>query len=328
MRSPLCLERLLMSQPEDSLVRLDVRDAVLVARPFLPLDAEGARDRVVAAISAAAAKASWRLVLDVSGWGTVGEDEVALAADLASAIHRHGGRLAVVNDDESWAWLMGATGFDSLFQSFPSVEEAVAHAAAGLKTRPARLAVMLSGGGRSLMNLLDSIDRSELRASVDLVIASGPCAGVERAQTKGLQTKVVPGVIDAEALQRMLDSAGIDLVVLAGYLKMVSVPERYRNRIINIHPALLPKFGGKGMHGLNVHAAVLAAGETESGCTVHACDETYDTGAIILQRRCPVEPSDTAETLAARVFEQERLAYPEAIRRLLRQMGFVQPPEQ
>lgn len=267
------------------------------------------------------------MVLDLSGWGTVGEDGVALAADLASAAHRHGGRLCVVNDEECWAWLMGATGFDSLFQSFSSVEEAVAHAACGLQTRTARLAVMLSGGGRSLMNLLDAIDRGELSASVELVIASGKCAGAERAQAKGLRTEIVPGMIGAADLQRLLDSAGIDLVVLAGYLKMVHVPERYRNRVINIHPALLPKFGGKGMHGLNVHAAVLAAGETESGCTVHACDETYDTGAIILQRRCPVEPSDTAETLAARVFEQECTAYPQAIRRLLRGMGFVQPAD-
>lgn len=314
-----------MATPDDSLVRLETRDAVLVARPSLPLISEGSHDRVLAAISAGAAKVGWRVVLDISGFGAVGEDAVALAAELSSAVHRNQGCLAVVNDDDSWAWLMSAVGFDSLFASFPDVASAIEHVVATSQRGKARLAVMLSGGGRSLVNLLDAIDRGDLHASIELVLASGPCQGAERARERGLVVEVVPGVIERDDLERRLESGRIDLVVLAGYLKMIRVPDRYRGRIINIHPALLPRFGGKGMHGLNVHAAVLASGDTESGCTVHWCDETYDTGAIILQRRCPVYPSDTPETLAARVFEQECLAYPEAIRRSLHGMGFVQP---
>ena len=92
------------------------------------------------------------------------------------------------------------------------------------------------------------------------------------------------------------------------------IPEDFTGRVLNIHPSLLPKYGGKGMHGRHVHAAVIAAGDSESGCTVHVADNTYDTGPVILQRRCPVLADDTPETLGERVFEQECLAYPEAIR--------------
>jgi phosphoribosylglycinamide formyltransferase-1 len=101
---------------------------------------------------------------------------------------------------------------------------------------------------------------------------------------------------------------------MAGFLSLWEIPPELHGLVLNIHPALLPKFGGKGMHGHHVHEAVLAAGETESGCTVHYADNTYDTGPIIVQRRVPVRPGDTADTLAARVFEQECIAYPEAIR--------------
>jgi phosphoribosylglycinamide formyltransferase 1 len=104
------------------------------------------------------------------------------------------------------------------------------------------------------------------------------------------------------------------LALMAGFLSLWEIPQDWRGRVMNIHPALLPKFGGQGMHGEHVHAAVLAAGEKESGCTVHFADNTYDTGPIIVQRRVPVLPGDTPDTLAARVFEQECLAYPEAIR--------------
>ena len=113
---------------------------------------------------------------------------------------------------------------------------------------------------------------------------------------------------------RMLDAANPDLVCCAGWLCLLDVPQRYRGKVMNIHPALLPKFGGKGMHGHHVHSAILAAGEKESGCTVHFADNTYDTGPTIIQKKVPVHPTDTPDTLAARVFEQECLAYPEAIR--------------
>ena len=186
---------------------------------------------------------------------------------------------------------------------------------------PARLAVLLSGGGRTLLNLLDEIDAGRLAAEVRLVIASKECPGAERARARGLPVEVTPGVIPGERLEQALRRERIAWVVLAGYLKFVHVPQAFAGRVVNIHPALLPRHGGKGMFGHRVHQAVLAAGETESGCTVHLVDDQYDHGATILQRRCPVLPNDTPDTLAARVFEQECFAYPEALRQLIASQG-------
>ncbi|MFN3683119.1 MAG: formyltransferase family protein, partial [Fimbriimonadaceae bacterium] len=109
------------------------------------------------------------------------------------------------------------------------------------------------------------------------------------------------------------------LVCLAGYMRLLpkEVLDSFPNRVLNIHPALLPKFGGKGMYGMRVHEAVLRAGEAESGCTVHLVNERYDEGPIVVQLRCPVLPDDTPETLAARVLELEHRAYPEAVRKVL-----------
>lgn len=183
---------------------------------------------------------------------------------------------------------------------------------------PARLCCMISGGGRTVLNLQDAIERGEVPGRIALVIASGACAGIERCEQRGLRVVTMPGVISADALGATLREHAIDLVVLAGYLKIVRIPAGFSRRVINIHPALLPKFGGKGMHGMHVHEAVIAAGESESGCTVHYCDEQYDTGQIILQARCPVVAGDTAETLAARVFGVECEAYPKAIAMVLR----------
>ena len=182
---------------------------------------------------------------------------------------------------------------------------------------PMPLAVMISGGGRTLLNLADEIDAGRLDARIELVIASKECAGAQRARDRGLEVEVLPGVIPAADLQQRLDARRIGWVVLAGYLKLVEIPPGYRGRIVNIHPALLPSHGGPGMYGDRVHRSVLASGDTESGCNVHMVDEEYDRGDVILQRRCPVEPGDTPDTLAARVFEQECIAYPEALRRLL-----------
>lgn len=181
-----------------------------------------------------------------------------------------------------------------------------------------RLAVMISGGGRSLINLQDRIERGELAAQIVLVIASGACDGIARAQARGLKVVVMEGRIPAAALEDVLAAHGVDLVVLAGYLKLLAIPAAYEGRVINIHPALLPKFGGKGMHGEKVHAAVIAAGEAESGCTVHYCDANFDTGSVILQMRCPVLAGDTPVTLAARVFELEKEALPRAVGMVLK----------
>ncbi|HYE02257.1 MAG TPA: phosphoribosylglycinamide formyltransferase [Phycisphaerales bacterium] len=184
-------------------------------------------------------------------------------------------------------------------------------------TGPARLAVLLSGSGRTLLNLHERCVRGLLPAHVALVVASRPCLGADRARERGLETLVLPGTIPAAHLQRELASRRIGWVVLAGYLRRLEIPPDYRGRVVNIHPALLPAFGGPGMHGDAVHAAVLARGCKVSGCTVHLCDEHYDAGPIVLQRCCAVAEDDTPQSLAARVFELELGAYPEALGLLL-----------
>jgi phosphoribosylglycinamide formyltransferase 1 len=187
--------------------------------------------------------------------------------------------------------------------------------------RDTKLAVLISGSGRTMVNLAQCIERGDLHARIMLVIASrADAGGIDRARELGLSTQIVArrqyATVEAfsQAVWQAIRPAGVDLVCLAGFLSLLQIPDEFRGRVINIHPALLPRFGGKGMYGHHVHEAVLAAGETESGCTVHICDNEYDRGEILVQRRCPVLAGDTAQTLAARVFEQECLAYPQAIR--------------
>ena len=186
---------------------------------------------------------------------------------------------------------------------------------------PARLAVLLSGSGRTLENLLAHIDSGDLPAAIPLVIASRECPGAEKARAAGIKTHVHAGPLDREWLDGLCREHEIDLIVLAGYLKLVPITDYTRDRIVNIHPALLPSFGGKGMHGAAVHRAVIEAagrGEVaESGCTVHFADEQYDTGSTIVQLRCPLDPNDTPEQLAKRVFALECEAFPRAIRMLI-----------
>jgi len=180
-----------------------------------------------------------------------------------------------------------------------------------------RLAVMVSGTGRTLVNLAERIDAGDLNAQIALVIASRECPGADFARERGFTTVVERGVIPQERLEELLSGAGVSWAALAGYVRKVEIPETYRNRIANIHPALLPSFGGEGMYGARVHRAVLDAGCKVSGCTVHLCDERYDAGPIVAQRCCSVLEGDTAETLAARVFELEREVYPEALSMLM-----------
>jgi len=179
------------------------------------------------------------------------------------------------------------------------------------------LAVMLSGSGRTLVNLCEHIERGTLGARIGVIIASRDCLGVARARDRDLPVVIEPGRIERERLGALLDEHAIDWVVLAGYLHLVAIPPGYEGRVVNIHPALLPDFGGPGMFGDRVHSAVLAAGRTESGCSVHLCDERYDRGSIVLQDRCPVLPEDDVESLAARVFALEQRAYPRALQLLL-----------
>lgn len=186
--------------------------------------------------------------------------------------------------------------------------------------RPPRLAVLLSGGGTTLLNLHERIADGRLAAEIACVVASNStCRGIERAKNLGLTVHVLPRKqfddkhAFSDAVFNACRDAKADLVCLAGFLSLLVIPSDYEGKVLNIHPSLLPKFGGKGMHGHHVHQAVLAANETESGCTVQLADNTYDTGPVVLQKTCPVEPNDTPETLAARVFELECEAYPEAI---------------
>ena len=189
---------------------------------------------------------------------------------------------------------------------------------------PVRLGILLSGSGRTLQNLLDRIDDGSLPARIEVVVSSHPgVKGLDRAAKKKIPAVTVdyknfPADSRAfsEAVTRELDRYPIDLVVMAGFIRKYLFPKKYEGRVLNIHPALLPDFGGKGFHGEKVHEAVLKSGAKESGCTVHIADLNYDKGPIILQKRVPVLPGDTPETLAARVFEAECEAYPEAIRRM------------
>jgi len=186
---------------------------------------------------------------------------------------------------------------------------------------PLRLAILLSGSGRTLENLLEWIGSGRLSASVEVVIASrGDVRGVEIARRAGLPTHVLPQgtrstVAWSSEIFAACREARADLVVMAGFLKLIEIPADFAGRVINIHPALLPAFGGKGYHGMHVHRAVLARGCTVSGCTVHLVDNEYDHGRILLQKTVPVLPDDTPESLAARVFAVECHALPEAIGR-------------
>lgn len=187
--------------------------------------------------------------------------------------------------------------------------------------RPLRLAVLLSGSGRTLDNLLDRIRDGRLAATVQVVISSREdVRGVRIAEAAGLPVRVVsPQELSIAAFSDRIFGAcaasGADLVVMAGFLHLVAVPPSFAGRVINIHPSLLPAFGGKGFHGLHVHRAVLARGCTVSGCTVHLVDDEYDHGRILLQKTVPVLSDDTPESLAARVFAAECEALPQAIDR-------------
>ncbi|MHC4499688.1 MAG: phosphoribosylglycinamide formyltransferase [Planctomycetota bacterium] len=187
--------------------------------------------------------------------------------------------------------------------------------------KPIRLGVLISGGGTTLMNILEYIKQDRLNAEVAVVISSrSTVAGVEKAKAKGLNVEIVrkkdfPDIDEfSKRIEEELVAANVDLVVQGGWLCLWKIPASYENRTMNIHPALLPSFGGQGMWGHHVHEAVLAAGCKVSGCTVHFCTNEYDKGPIIVQRCCEVKDDDSPESLAARVFEQECIAYPQAIK--------------
>ena len=183
-----------------------------------------------------------------------------------------------------------------------------------------RIGAMISGGGRTILNILDCISAGQLNAEIPIVIASrSTISGIKRLEEAGLAVKVIRkkdfAHVDqfSTAISDTFDRARVDLVIQGGWLCLWKIPEHLNNRVMNIHPALLPSFGGQGMWGHHVHEAVLKRGCKVSGCTVHFCTDDYDAGPIIAQRTCPVKEGDDADTLADRVFEQECLAFPEAI---------------
>ena len=195
------------------------------------------------------------------------------------------------------------------------------HSALGTQHAPVRLAVLLSGAGTTLQNLIDRIADGRLVAKIVVVIASrADAGGLERARRAG-----IPAVVVArkefpdtdrfnDALHDELAKHDLDLIIMAGFLSQVQLRGRYNGRVLNVHPALIPAFCGKGFYGERVHRAVLEAGVKVSGCTVHFADDEYDHGPIVLQGAVPVLDDDTPETLAARVHQLENELYPEAIR--------------
>lgn len=186
---------------------------------------------------------------------------------------------------------------------------------------PVRLAVLVSAGGTTLQNLLDRVRDGRLHAQVALVISNHADAfALERAQRAGISTAVVnrkEAGSREEFSRRIFDlcrQKSADLVCMAGFLQLITVPDDFLGRVMNIHPSLIPAFCGKGFYGYHVHEAVLQYGAKISGCTVHFADNQYDHGPIILQRAISVLENDTETSLADRIFLEECEAYPEAIR--------------
>ncbi len=185
---------------------------------------------------------------------------------------------------------------------------------------------LASHGGSNMQAIIDACKSGKLQATPAVVISNnGDSGAIARARTEGIPYYYLSGKThpDPEELDRaILDTFvrhSVDIIALAGYMKKLGPKtlSHFRGRILNIHPALLPKYGGKGMYGIRVHEAVIAAGEKESGVSIHFVDENYDTGPIIAQTRVPVLPDDTPETLAARVLVQEHILYPATLQRIV-----------
>lgn len=188
---------------------------------------------------------------------------------------------------------------------------------------PLPIAVLISGGGTTLKNLLEKNDQGLLPVEFRLVISSNPHAkGLDFAAQRGIPTATIrrrdfdAGEAHRDAVFQACRTAGVELVVMGGYLEHLLIPGDFENRVINIHPSLIPAFCGKGFYGLRVHQAVLDFGAKVSGCTVHYVDNQYDHGPIIAQRACPVLDNDTPQSLATRIFELECELLPECIRQI------------
>lgn len=185
------------------------------------------------------------------------------------------------------------------------------------------IAAYISGSGSNLRAVIDSSLSGYISSKVRLVIANKEVSGLDHPKELGIETAVVSRELMTrkeflDVQIRLLEKHGIDLIVLAGFLKKLppEIVDKYKGRILNIHPALLPKFGGKGMHGMAVHRAAVAEGEKYSGPTVHFVDNKYDHGEILIQRKIELTEGETAETLQKKVLEVEHIIYPEAIKLL------------
>lgn len=186
-----------------------------------------------------------------------------------------------------------------------------------------KIGVLVSGGGSNLQSIIDKSKSGELQCKVEVVIGDRECYGVERAKEAGIDGYTLDRKVLKKELCREIDKIvsekGIDLIVLAGFLSIIDEEfvNKWKGRIINIHPSLLPKFGGPGMYGIRVHEAVLKAGEQESGCTVHYVDTGVDSGEIIAQKRVKILEGDTPEILQKRVLVEEHKLLPESIAKII-----------
>lgn len=183
-----------------------------------------------------------------------------------------------------------------------------------------RIGILLSGGGRTMVNIAKHIALGEINGEIVTVISSREdVAGIGRSKELGIEPLVMrrktftDTATFSTAIFDQMRKDNVTLVLMCGWLCLCKIPEDFINKVLNIHPSLLPKFGGKGMYGHHVHEAVVKNGEKESGCTVHFVNNNYDDGPVIIQRKCVIEKVDTAETVAAKVFEEESTAYPQAI---------------
>ena len=191
-----------------------------------------------------------------------------------------------------------------------------------------KIAVLISGGGSNLQSVIDNIKNKKLNCTIEYVISDRECLGMKRAENEGIKTvfldrKKYKNSL-SEKIREILEEK-VDYIVLAGFLSILT-PEFVKNwdrRIINIHPSLLPKYGGAGMYGIKIHEAVIKNKEKESGCTVHYVDTGIDTGEIIIQEKVTVEPDDTPETLQQKVLEKEHIILTEAIKKVFTKQQYI-----
>lgn len=182
-----------------------------------------------------------------------------------------------------------------------------------------KIAVLVSGGGSNLQSIMDKA--TEINCKIEVVVSDRPCYGLERAESHGIETVMIDRKVHKKELSQKICETlegRVDLIVLAGFLSILdeNITNRWKGKIINIHPSLLPKFGGAGMYGMNIHRAVVESGESESGCTVHYVDAGVDTGEVIFQERVEVRSDDTAEDLQKRVLALEHRLLPQAIKNI------------